>query len=65
MGEETPWGPDNARCLMMSWGQVVGWLEGDGRALGRWARARLGGRKLLSQLEQPQLEVSWGSAGMR
>lgn len=42
MGEETPWGPDNPGCLMMSWGQVLGWLEGDGRAPGPWAHAQGG-----------------------
>lgn len=42
MGEETPWGPDNPGCLMMSWGQVLGRLEGDGRAPGPWAHAQGG-----------------------
>lgn len=34
MGEETLWGSYNARYLIMSWSQVVGWLKGDSRALG-------------------------------
>lgn len=42
MGEDTLWGPDNAECLMMSWGQVVGRLKGDGRAPGCWACAQPG-----------------------